>query len=145
MLCIKRIVAFTLFMVLLCVLVGCHQEERIKASKAETQQTEQIKIRPFTVEERQSEGYKSLKEVVTSDEIETVVEIFENAEWKEHIEVDMALPPEYRFTLGSINYAIWVTPNRDRLEIIAEGQAKYIKLPVKESEDLFNIITGKEL
>ena len=55
----------------------------------------------------------------------------------------MALPPEYRFSLGSINYAIWVTPNGDRLEIIAEGQEKYIKLPIKDSEILYKIITKK--
>jgi len=143
----KRIVTFTLFIVLCFALVGCNQEERIKAPKeiqAETPQTEHIEIKPFTVEERQSEGYKSIKEVVKSDKIETVLEIIENAEWEENIKVDMAFPPEYRFSLDSINYAIWVTPNKDRLEIIAEGQAKYIKLPIKDSEILYKILTGKE-
>ena len=108
-------------------LVGCNQEETIKAPKeiqAETTKTEHIEEKPFTVEERQSEGYKILKEVVKSDEIETVVEIIKNAKWEENIKVDMALPPEYRLSLGSINSAIWVSPNRDRLEIIAEGQSK---------------------
>jgi len=129
-------------------LVGCNQEETIKTQKeeqAETTQTELIEEKPFTVEERQSEGYKIIKEVVKFDEIVTVVDIFKNAEWEENIKVNMALPPEYRFSLGSINYAIWVTPNRDRLEIIAEGQSKYIKLPIKDSEILYKIITGKEL
>lgn len=144
----NRIVTFTLYIVLCFALVGCNQEETIKAPKeiqTETPQTEHIEKKTFAVEERQSEGYKSIKEVVKSDEIETVIEIIENAEWEENIKVDMALPPEYRFSLGSINYAIWVTPNGDRLEIIAEGQAKYIKLPIKDSEILYKIITGKEL
>ena len=144
----KRIVTFTLFIVLCFALVGCNQEETIKAPKeiqTATPQTEHIEKKPFTVEERQSEGYKSIKEVVKSDEIETVVEIIENADWEENIQVEMAFPPEYRFNLGSINYAIWVTPNRDRLEIIAEGLAKYIKLPIKDSEILYKIITGKDL
>ena len=146
----KRIVTFTLFIVFCFALVGCNQEERIKAPKeiqAETPQAEHLERRPFTVEERQGEEYeyKSIKEVVRSDEIETVVEIIENAEWEENIKVDMAFPPEYRFSLGSITYAIWVTPNGDRLEIIAEGQAKYIKLPIKDSEILYKIITGNEL
>lgn len=129
-------------------LVGCVQEKTITATKeiqAETPQTEHIEEKPFTVEERQSEGYIDLKEVVKSDEIRTVVEILENAEWQEGIKVKMGLPPEYRFSLGSINYAIWVTPTKDRLEIIAEGQSKYIKLPIKDSEILYKIITGKEL
>lgn len=146
--CMKRIVTFTLFTVFCFTLVGCNQEEAIKAPKeikADTPQTEHIEKKPFGVEKRQSEGYKSIKEVVKSDEIESVVKIIENAEWEENIKVDMALPPEYRFSLGSINYAIWVTPNGDRLEIIVEGQAKYIKLPIKDSEILYTIITGKEL
>ncbi|QFG00333.1 hypothetical protein PB01_16795 [Psychrobacillus glaciei] len=129
-------------------LVGCNQEETIKAPKeiqAETLQTEHIEEKSFTVEERQSEGYKSIKEVVKYDEIRTVVEIIENAEWEENIKVEMALPPEYRFKLGSINYAIWVTPYKDRLEIIPGGQSRYIKLPIEDSEILYKIITGKEL
>ncbi|MFD1927492.1 hypothetical protein ACFSFY_05360 [Sporosarcina siberiensis] len=144
----KRIVTFTLFIVLCFALAGCNQEERIKAPKeilAETLQTEHIEMKPFTVEEREGEGYKSTKEVVKPDEIETVAEIIENAEWEENIEVEMAFPPEYRFSLGLINYAIWVTPNGDRLEIIAKDQAKYIKLPIKDSEILYKIITGKKL
>ncbi|WP_339250320.1 hypothetical protein NSQ43_11490 [Sporosarcina sp. FSL W8-0480] len=144
----KRIATFTFFVVLCFALIGCNQEKSLKASKeieAETPQNKHIEMKPFTVEERQSEGYKSIKEVVKSHEIETVVEIIENAGWEENIEVEMAFPPEYRFSLGSINYAIWVTPNRDRLEIIAEGQAKYIKMPIKDSEILFKIITGKGL
>ena len=131
-------------------LVGCNQEETIKApkeiqAKTPPPQTEHIEEKPFTVEERQSEGYKSIKEVVKSDEIKTVIEIIENAEWEENIKVEMALPPEYRFKLGSINYAIWVTPYKDRVEIIPKGQSRYIKLPIEDSEILYKIITGKEL
>lgn len=129
-------------------LVGCNQKETINAPKeiqAETAQTEHIEEKPFTVEERQSEGYKSLKEVVKSDEINTVVEIIKNAEWQESVKAEMAGAPEYRFRLGSFNYDIWVTSYRDRLEIIPQGQSKYIKLPRKDSEILYSIITGKEL
>lgn len=130
---------FSFFVVISFALVGCNQEDTIKEPQEIQAET------PFTVEERQSEGYKIIKEVVKSDEIKTVVEILENAEWQENIEVTMTLPPEYRFSLSSINYAIWVTPISDRLEIIAEGLGKYIKLPIKDSEILYKIITGKEL
>lgn len=129
---------FIFFVVISIALVGCNQEESIKEPKEIKAET------PFTVEERQNEGYKIIKEVVKSDEIKTVVEILENAEWKENVEVVMAHPPEYRFSLSSINYAIWVTPISHRLEIIAEGQGKYIKLSIKDSEILYKIITEKE-
>lgn len=57
----------------------------------------------------------------------------------------MLLPPEYRFTLDSIPYGVWLLPNGDRLEIVAQGQAKYVKLLQKESEVLYEILIGKEL
>lgn len=121
-------------------LVGCNQD-----APTETPQTEHIEEKPFTVKESQREGDQSTKEVVDSNEIKIVTEMIEDAEWEENIEVDMVYPPDYRFRLDSISYAIWVTPNRDGLEIIAEGQSKYIKLPVQDSEILYEIMTGKEL
>ncbi len=137
-------------LILLCIgvtLFGCDQEETIKASK-ETQavvpQTEKNEEIPITVEERQNEEYERIKEVVEPDEIKTVINIINTAQWEERIKVSMAHPPEYRFNLGLINYAIWVTPNRDRLEIIPEGESRYIKLPIKESEILYSIIAEKD-
>lgn len=135
------------FFLLCCIgisLVGCNHKDT-KEIPTETIQVEHIEEKRFTVEERQSEGYKSLKEVVKSDEVDTVIKIIKNAEWQENVKAEMAGAPDYRFRLGSFNYDIWVTPNRDRLEIIPQGQAKYIKLPIKDSEILYTIITGKEL
>lgn len=54
----KEIVTITPLIVLCFALVGCNQQERIKAPKeiqSETPQTEHIEIKTFTVEERQSE------------------------------------------------------------------------------------------
>lgn len=100
----------------------------------------------FQVEENQGEEeYKVIQEVVKSDEIESTITIIENAKWEENTEVSMPLPPEYRFTLESVKYGVWVSPHGDKLELVAEGQAKYVKLSRKESEALYEIMTGKEL
>jgi len=56
-------------------LIGYKQEETIKALKeiqAETPKSEHFEEKSFTVEERQSEGYKSIKEIVKSDEIKSI-------------------------------------------------------------------------
>lgn len=139
------------YLILLCIgttLFGCNQEEIINATnktQAVVPQPENNEEIPFTVKERQNEEYESIKELVEPNEIKTVTKIISTAEWEERIRVSMAHPPDYRFNLGSINYAIWVTPNKDRLEMIAEGQSKYIKLPIKESETLYKIIAEKDL
>ena len=133
-------------------LVGCNSSNPNNASKNQGKEdpsaddVETPSEKSFEVEERRGEeAYHVIKEVVQADEIETAMKIMENAKWEENTEVSMPHPPEYRFTLESIQYGIWVTPNGDRLEIVAEGQAKYVKLPVEESETLYEIMTGKEL
>lgn len=97
------------------------------------------------MEQRTDEGYKTIKVLDSKDELKSVEKILENADWEENIEVSMALPPEYRFSLNSSNYAIWVTPNGDRLEIVIEGEEKYINLREKESDALFELITENKL
>ncbi|MFC7687045.1 hypothetical protein [Ureibacillus sp. GCM10028918] len=51
-------------------MVGCNQEETVKAKTLQKEHIEEIS---FTVKERESEEYKSTKEIVKSDEIKTVL------------------------------------------------------------------------
>jgi len=132
-------------------LTGCTEYEKENESKitptlTTTVEAEQLSIKemPFTVEENSDKGYQLKKEVEIADEIATTVEILENANWENRAGI-MASPPDYRFQLDSFNYAIWVTPFGDRLEIIIQGESKYVKLPSEESEVLFEIITGEQL
>ncbi|WP_088103078.1 hypothetical protein [Halalkalibacter urbisdiaboli] len=111
----------------------------------ETVQETNMEVKLITVEERTDEGYKIVKVIDNAGEMKTVEEILENANWEENVFVSMATPPEYRFRINPSNYAVWVTPNGDKLEIVIEGEAKYIKLPEKVSETLFELITGDKL
>lgn len=132
-------------------LTGCTQYEKSNEMKitptlttnAEVKQVS-IKEMPFTIEENTEKGYLLKKEVVIAEEIATAVEILENANWEVRSS-SMANPPDFRIKLDSFNYAIWVTPFGDRLEIIVEGELKYVKLPSTESEILYEIITGESL
>ncbi|WP_088103086.1 inorganic diphosphatase [Halalkalibacter urbisdiaboli] len=129
-------------------LVGCSGSDTNNNQPDEAEEVfkpTKVELTTITVEVRTEEGYTTLKLVNDTDELRTILDILEKADWEENIQVEMALPPEYRFRLNSSNYAIWITPNGDRLEIIIEGEAKYIKLPQSQSEILFEIITGNEL
>ncbi|MFC0561001.1 hypothetical protein [Halalkalibacter alkalisediminis] len=130
-------------------LVGCSgsnaENNQLKKAKETVQESTIQQVMTITVEERIDEGYKTVKVLDDANELKTVEEIIENADWEENVYVSMAIPPEYRFRLNPSYYAIWVTPNRDRLEIVIEGKGKYINLPEKESKALFELITGNEL
>jgi hypothetical protein len=54
----------------------------------------------------------------------------------------MASSPDFKI---NHNYLIWVTPQRNMLEVIIQGQNKYTKLSEKNSEILYEIITDKKL
>ncbi|GAE31627.1 hypothetical protein [Halalkalibacter hemicellulosilyticus] len=120
-------------------LFGCSDNQQ---EEKQVQEASLVEAREITVEERTVDGYKTTKVIDNKDELKSVEKILVDADWEGNIEVSMDLPPEYRFSLNSSNYAIWVTPNGDRLEIVIEGETKYINLPENESETLFELITG---
>ncbi|WP_100407648.1 hypothetical protein [Bacillus solitudinis] len=90
-----------------------------------------MEAKEITVEKRTDEGSKTIKVLDNTVEFMLIEKKLGDTDWEEKIEVSMALPPEYRFSLNLSNYAIWVTPNGDRLEIVIEGEEKYINLPEK--------------
>jgi hypothetical protein len=128
------------------VLFGCNNSgtsnDDLDENKETVQKSSVVELKTVTVEELTEEGYETIKVVEDTGELKSIGDILENAVWEENIEVSMATPPEYRFRLNSSNYAIWVTPNGDRLEIVIEGEAKYIKMPENKSETLLKLITG---
>jgi hypothetical protein len=96
------------------------------------------------VEERTSAGYKTLKLVDDPEELRKIEELLNDLEW-ERAEVEMTHPPEYRFIADNSFFAIWVTPNKDMLEMTVEGESLFIKLAEEESKLLFELVTGKNL
>ncbi|GAE37725.1 hypothetical protein [Halalkalibacter akibai] len=133
----------------LITLVGCSasdiENDQLVETKKTVQDTTITDDMLITVEERTDDGYKTVKVLENSFEMKKVEEILENANWEENVFVSMTTPPEYRLRINPSNYAVWVTPNGDRLEIVIEGEAKYIKLPEKVSETLFELITDDKL
>lgn len=88
-----------------------------------------------------TDHYKQLKTITDTERINKVLSVLRTADW-ENAEVSMARLPD--FTINNL-YDIWITPKRKQLEIVIMGEGKYIKLPEKESQLLYEIITGKQL
>ena len=64
----------------------------------------------------------------------------------------MKSPPEYKFYLvdskdiiNSQVYGLWVSPNRDKIELVIDSEGKYIQLNEENSENLSKIIIGTSL
>lgn len=97
--------------------------------------------------------YEDFKEISDSKQVQQVIEIINDIHW-ENAKVDMPRPAEYRFIFRYKNpsieakavlYELWISPNKDKVELVIDAESKYAQLENNKSTELFEIITGKKL
>lgn len=97
--------------------------------------------------------YEDFKEVDNNEQVQNAREILDTVDW-ENAEVTMAHPADYRFTFQNTNqknktkgvlYYLWISPNKDKVELTIHNQSKYAQLDITKSADLFEIVTGERL
>lgn len=105
------------------------------------------------VEKRVGEAdkYERYNEIKGNKELKRVKNILDNIKW-ENAEVSMTSPPHYKFHFEGINgnangtvYELWISPSKDKVELVLDSASKYAELNKQVSRELFRIITGKEL
>lgn len=139
---VKRVIlAFTCIILGLTQLAGCHQQTPVALDQIREAHHEV----PISIEERRENLYEVIKVIEDAEELRVMLSIIETAKWEENTKVEMAYPPKYRFRYNHENYLIWVTPQRNRLEIVIQGQDKYLKLPHSESQQMYLLFTDEEL
>ncbi|MHA6253058.1 hypothetical protein [Oceanobacillus sp. CAU 1775] len=126
---------YILLMILLFFIVGCSQKDEVIFEGSST----------LVVEKRfgneSSSSFEVINEISDKDTIQEIVEIFQEIKWETHTEYNMP-EPDYKL---ATDYHIWITPRGDRLEIININNSYYVRLSAKDSEELFELMTGKEL
>ena len=86
--------------------------------------------------------------ISNEEQVEQIKVILNSIEW-ENAKVNMLNPPDYQFKLNSntevISYNLWISPNREKIELIMPSNNKYTKLDKNTSAKLFEILTGNQL
>lgn len=107
----------------------------------------------IVVEKRigEADKYEYYNENKDSKEVENAKAILNKTNW-ENAKVSMEYPPNYKFHFEDINskstgmtYKLWISPNKDTIELVIDSESKYIHLSKEVSGRLFKIITGEEL
>lgn len=107
----------------------------------------------ITVEKHIEEGkFEPFKEITDSESVQKVEGILSSTDW-ENAEVSMASLPYVKFSLEEVEqadsdvpvYYLWVSPNKDKVELVIEGEGKYVQLNHRDSEDLFEAVTEENL
>jgi len=107
------------------------------------------------VEKRIAEtnNYEEFKVVTNNEKVQQVRQILDKADW-EHAKVDMARIADYRFIFEFKNpeiqaktvlHELWISPNKDQVELAINVSSEYVQLDKKSSAELFKILTGKKL
>ena len=98
-------------------------------------------------------NYEDFKEITDHEQVKKVQKILDDIDWK-NAKVDMARPADYIFYFQFNNpeieakavlYELWISPNKDKVELVIDAQSKYSQLDKKKSGELFEILTGEKL
>lgn len=120
-------------------LMGCNLKlDSEKVSGANLIVEEKLLIEKRVGTENQ---YENSKEITDKDKIEKVLNILQKANW-ESAKIEMDQSPELKI---NNKYLIWLSPQKDMLEVIIQGENKYTKLSKKDSEAIYEIITDEKL
>lgn len=97
--------------------------------------------------------YEDFNQVTNNKQVKKVRKILDEIDW-EISKVEMIHPPDYRFIFQykdpkieakSAFYELWVSPNKDQVEIAIKPGNKYMQLDKNTSAELFEILTGEKL
>ncbi|WP_010676638.1 hypothetical protein [Bacillus timonensis] len=98
-------------------------------------------------------NYEDFHKISDHELVQKVKEIVRDVDW-EMAKVEMARPADYRFAFQFKNpnaeakavlYELWISPNKDKVELVIEAESKYAQLNEKDSAALFEIVTGEKL
>jgi hypothetical protein len=96
----------------------------------------------------EGQNYTVYKKIEDTETVKTVTDVLLNVSW-ENTRVRMSHQPDYKIvTINTdptisyvpVTYAGWLSPKKDILEVVIEGQYKYGKLTKKDSATLLTII-----
>lgn len=134
-----------LIAMLLVIITGCSSNIR----------NQEIKIQGNKIiVEKQVNGennYELYSEIKDSKEVQNAKDIL-NSTKRENAKVDMIHPAEYKFHFEDTNiktsgsdFELWISPNKDKVELVISSENKYAQLDKEKSEKIFKLITGKNL
>ena len=125
-----------LFISLVILLVGCSNHDG-----------NEMIVQVYVKDENK---YEDIYEITEKNKIQEVTKILENAHWENTAGLKDYVP-NYKFYFPDeskqtvLVYNLWVSTNKEYVELGINQQEKYVKLNKNESNLLFEILTGFKL
>lgn len=130
---VKKLIAIVVFCSFV-LLIGCSKEPIEQITEKHIEHLEQNLN--LHISKPEGQNYTVYKKIEDNETVETVLDILLNVPW-ENAKVLMSRQPDYKIRTVNIDsavsyepltFAVWLSPNKDILEVIIEGQNKYGKI-----------------
>jgi hypothetical protein len=128
----KKSFLLLLFSVFIITIIGCSSKNADVIPEVKT-----LNI----VKNDGTDNYTQLKKITNTKIINKVISILRNVNW-ENAQVSMSRHPDFK--INNL-YDIWISPQKNRLEVVIKGKSKYVQLSEKDSQVVYEIITGEKL
>ncbi|MFP7296852.1 hypothetical protein [Neobacillus niacini] len=138
----KKSVRAIIGILLIMFIAGC--------SNAIENEEQRIQVQKYMGNEN---NYQDFKVINQNERVKQVKEILGHIVW-ENAKVSMVRPPDYRFGFQykdpnidakAVLYELWISPNKDRVELVIDAESKYAQLDKETSAVLYEIITEEKL
>jgi len=95
------------------------------------------------------DDYEVIRVITDSSEVKQGKELVESLGW-EDAKVSMVRPADFRFSFPIpeakvVLYELWISPDKDTVELVIHAENKYVKLDESLSAELFELLTGDSL
>ncbi|MFD1739603.1 hypothetical protein ACFSCX_24270 [Bacillus salitolerans] len=137
----KRVFVFILFLILL----GCSTIIRIE-------ENDHYVKNKIVMEQLVGEEYKTTNVIKAESKVKLVMEALNATHWREDMRVLMMREEDYRFYLMPLHskskeesevYRVWITPNKDRLQVLGFNQ--FAIMNEENSAIIHGVLTGENL
>lgn len=149
--CVMKIKYWLCMMGLAVMLGACNNEQIVDeqpVKRVQVQVTESYAKEPskILVQKRVGEDnqYSNFKEITDNDSFQKINYILESIIWKNE-KVEMTSLPHFKFRFEEKIYDLWISPNKDKVELVIMGESKYAQLNKSKSAKLFELISDEKL
>ena len=97
--------------------------------------------------------YDDFRKITDREQVQKVKEIIKDINWVK-AQVSMIRPADYRFAFQDENsiveiksalYELWISPDKDKVEVVIDAESKYIQLDKNTSAELVKILTDEKI
>lgn len=141
----RKLIAAGILLFILTIGIACNHKESSYEQNLNHHLSKPVNLQ---ISKLEGQDYVVYKKMEDNEAVKMVLDILSNVPW-ENAKVSMHGKPDYKIQTVNIDpavsyepvtFAFWLTPKKDRFEVIIQGQSKYGKMTTEDTKRLLSIL-----